>query len=233
MSRKTILVTGASGGIGKQIIQHLADQGHKIIGCSRTNPMLDIVNFTYIPLDLDKSDHIEFFVRELSKKTKLLDAMVLTHGIAPSNLSFMSNSAEVEEVMRVNFCSTIDLINKCYRLLANSHNASVITLSTINVSYAATGTLAYSCSKSALEEATKILARELIGAKISVNCLRLSSVENIGMAVDGRTKRLDQVVASTVYRQPINIKSINNAIDFLLDSFSNMLTGQIITLGDL
>lgn len=230
---KTILVTGASGGLGKHIIQHLACRGHKIIGCSRTNPYLDITNFTYIPIDLNEPDQIESFTKILSNKTKSLDALILTHGIPSSNLSFMSNPKEVEKVMRLNFCSTIDVINKCHRLLAKSHHSSIITFSSINVSHAATGTLAYSCSKSALEEATKILARELIGAKISVNCLRLSSVQDTGMAIFSKAKRLDQIVASTIFRKPINIESINNSIDFLLDSFSNMITGQVITLGDL
>ncbi|HOS15984.1 MAG TPA: SDR family oxidoreductase [Bacteroidales bacterium] len=170
---KTILVTGASSGIGKAIAIACSKMGAKLIITARhkerlqdTFNQLEGKEHELILADLAKSEDIDKIVMSVS----LLDGLVNCAGFTiPKPFTFISKENMVD-VMRVNFEAPVFLTQQFVKRKSFAKQASVVFISSISgvyVSYMA-GSL-YSASKGAVNGMVKGMALELASKNIRVN----------------------------------------------------------------
>ena len=109
--KRTILVTGASSGIGLAVVQNLLQQGHTVIGVARRIILLNEYVENYIPVSMDLSQlhNLPEKIRELQKAYPNLDAVVFCAGIGQFGSIEEFSYAQIESVMTVNFTSQVYL----------------------------------------------------------------------------------------------------------------------------
>ena len=187
---KTVLITGANKGIGFETTKQLAQLGYyvylgsrdKIKGLEAINRLteLGILNVECIEIDVTKINSIKQAKQELETKTEVLDVLINNAGIAgnmPQNIS-TSDMENLRRVFETNFFGAVQTTQEFIPLLKKS-NAPVI----VNVS-SELGSLtihnkrqnpnyeifdAYSCSKTALNAFTVMLANEFSNTKFKIN----------------------------------------------------------------
>ncbi|TGM91157.1 SDR family NAD(P)-dependent oxidoreductase [Leptospira licerasiae] len=167
--KQTILVTGASSGIGLLIGKKLHENGHNVIGTSR-NPKKSQsgVPFKLLPLDIADDDSIVSFGKLLFSEIDRLDVLINNAGYLVKGLAEETSIELGRQQFETNFWGTLKLTNELLPYLRKQRSGKIITIGSFlglislpNVSY-------YSASKHALEGYFKSLRFELNQFNIKV-----------------------------------------------------------------
>ncbi len=104
---RTLLVTGASSGIGRAISKMLLQQGHTVIGTSRNCQQFKTShkNFHFIEIDFSQLDKLAGKMKSLEKQYPLLDSVVFSAGYGQFGSIEQFSFAQIEQLITVNFTS--------------------------------------------------------------------------------------------------------------------------------
>ena len=178
---KTILITGASSGIGKAVAQECTAAGATCILTARnevrlsaTLSCLDGEGHQYILADLSKLESIESIVEQLPK----LDGVVSCAGIVETKMLKFTEEEDLLRLFNTNAFSSIRLIRTLVQQKKLKKEASIVIISSISgVRCGYLGGSIYGATKGALEGFTKATALELAPQKIRVNTITPGMVE--------------------------------------------------------
>lgn len=180
---KSILVTGASSGIGRSIAIECSKMGARLLVTARNEKRLhETVSHLAEPgihgsilADLSNESDILRIVEAVDDK---LDGIVLCAGIAfPKPFSFIS-SGDIAEVMSVNFNAPTILLKELLKKKKLNKAASIVFISSISgVFVSSVGSGLYSASKGAINGISKALAIELAPRQIRVNCVNPGMID--------------------------------------------------------
>lgn len=172
---KTILITGASSGIGKAIAIECAKMNAKLIITGRDKTRLDLV-FSQLEgeghqkfiFDINNQEDVDFFISSISH----IDGLVHSAGIVHTLPFKFLQRDTFDQIMNTNFFSPVFMTNQLIRSKKINKRGSIVFLSSLAGNLIANpGTSMYSATKGALSAISKVLAIELSNQKIRVNCL--------------------------------------------------------------
>jgi len=179
INKKTILITGASNGIGFEIAKTAASLGHKVIAISRdiTN-LKPLINVDSYSVDITNDDLIESFVKNLIQKKIKLDILINNAGLLV-NMPFEETSIKTfKNVYNVNVFGVVSVIRMCLPIMnKKSHVLNISSMGGVQGSPKFPGLSAYSSSKGALITLTELLAEEYNETGPSFNVLALGAVQ--------------------------------------------------------
>lgn len=239
MTKKTILITGATSGIGFACAAFLIQHDFKVIITGRNQSKIDEA---LIKLDaevegylVDSANlaHIDQLVSTLQSKKQKLDGLFLNAGIfKPSSLEATTEEM-FDETMNINFKGPYFMIQKFIPLMNNP--SSIVLNTSIVVFKAFTGTSVYTASKAALESIAKILNLELADKGIRTNIIspgvtKTPILEKSGMSseeVDGLMRDLGN---SLPIGRALLPKDIAPILKFLISDESKVLRNEKIII---
>ena len=230
LTGKTILITGASSGIGRQAAINCAAMGANIILTGRNEDRLNEAykqlsgdNHQTIPCDLLNDASILSLVKNIS----LLDGVVHCAGIVkPFPIQFL-NKQKIDETLHTNFYSTVCLTSALFKAKKINDGASLVFLSSISGQYPGKGNSMYAASKAGIEAFAKTVAAEYAHRKIRANSISPAMVKTplYDYTSEGELKyAMDKHVA----KYPLGVgyaEDVANAIIFLLSQASRWITG--------
>ncbi len=232
---KTILVTGATGGIGVAIVKGIAKMGATVIATGRNSEKLNALmvelegeHHQGIASDLLDETSRQSLVSQLSK----LDGIVHASGVVfPYPIKFL-NQQKIDETLNINYESPVLLMSEITSKRKLNDQASIVFLSSISGQHPHKGGAMYAGSKAALEAFSKVIALELQHKKIRSNCISpamvktpMYEVAEQNMSKEDMDKHINQYPLGVGYPE-----DVSNAVVFLLSSASRWITGQNITL---
>ncbi|WP_108424608.1 SDR family NAD(P)-dependent oxidoreductase [Flagellimonas amoyensis] len=166
--RQTVLITGASSGIGLQLANQLHDRGYHVIGTTR-NPKRIPVPFQMMTLDITDEDSIEAFTNELFDAIGQLDVLVNNAGYMLVGLAEETPLELGKKQFDTNFWGTIALTNAILPHFRRQKSGQIITMSSMMGLIGLPNKSFYSASKHAIEGYFKSLRFELDQFNIKVN----------------------------------------------------------------
>jgi 3-oxoacyl-[acyl-carrier protein] reductase len=216
-----IILTGASGGIGQELIGHLSGIDNVIGLYNKNPPSLPIDSrITYEKLNILNRGEIEAFVG-INKNR--LSRITLVHGAAIKidELAMKYEEDAWDQVMGVNLKGNFLLTQALLPLMLEEKWGRIVSLSSTRAMLGAKGTIAYSTSKSALLGMSKTLAMEYGRFNITSNILSLGYFQSglMGKINIQLQKQMKKEVPSGEFG---DIRNISHAIEFLIKSeYSN------------
>lgn len=172
---KTVVVTGASGGMGAGIAATLIKKhGCTVIGIARNErKILNFINelgeenakrFSYRLFDVSVRENWEDFAKELEENNIAVDVLINNAGILPKFKRFDRYSyEEIERAMNINFYSCIYSVKTMLPILQKSSTPAIINIDSSAALMTLAGTSVYSASKAALKSFTEALRLEFAG----------------------------------------------------------------------
>lgn len=226
---KTILVTGASSGIGRAIAIACAGTGARVILTARnqmrlqeTLSQMEGEGHQIIPADLTIAEQRKALVEQMP----VVDGVVHCAGIGSRVLCKMLEEADVINVMHPNFEAPVILQAELLREKKIAKEASIAFIASAAATMPSVGNAVYSASKAAIIAYAKCLAQELAPRKIRVNCISPAMVWT-DLALVGATEEqlheAEQAYPLKRYAQP---EDITGAAIYLMSDASSWVTGS-------
>jgi len=202
---KTIIVTGASRGIGHEIVKIAEKKGHKVYSISRNIKALKDYSFKYPrQVDLANEDSIDKFSSEVKNDGVKVDALINNAGAFLNKPFEKISKKEFEYIFQVNVFGLSSITRKVLPIIdSKGHIVNITSMGGINGAAKFTGLSAYSSSKGAVNILTELLAEEYKEKGPSFNALAFGAVQ---------TEMLEEAFPGL--KAPISAKEI---ADFILD----------------
>lgn len=163
LNGKTILVIGASGGLGQVFCRELSSRGATVIGSVRSEEKIQeikpISSFQKI-VDLAESNSIASFLAEAVSSDMKIDGLIVAAGVVGFAQAIETDSSDFDLMMKINATGTIRFINGMVKNLEAAESPFVITLSGVIAESPMAGLSAYSASKAALHAYSVAAGRE-------------------------------------------------------------------------
>ena len=231
---KTILVTGASAGIGAAVAKLCSDLGAKVCITGRNMDRLSEVSkqlgneseFFQADLTLEKD------IDNLVKALPCIDGWVHCAGIIePFPIKFIQ-SKHIKSMFTINFDSACLLTSKLMQLKKINSSASFVFISSISAQHPYKGGSLYAASKAALESFSRSIALEFSSKGVRSNCISAALVET-EMFEKTKNALSETELLGVLSSYPLGIgkpMDVAHASAFLLSNQSSWMTGTTITL---
>ena len=229
LSGKTILITGASSGIGRATAVLCAKMGATVILVARdeerlnqVRSMLEGSNHICKIVDFADYDSVESLVESLP----IVDGVVNSAGINNKYLIKFVDEVKMDNMFKVNCFSPALLIKHLLKKKKLAKGSSIVFLSSISSTYATISNALYAASKGAINSLTRVLALELSSMKIRVNSIQPGMVNTEMVKAYGLSEEeLEANAKSYPLGRLGKPEDIANGIVFLLSDASCWITG--------
>lgn len=240
LTGKTAIITGANRGIGFSTVKIFASQHADIFACARCQDeqfeielknLSEMYNVKIVPIYFDITDYdiAKQKIRESLNEQKKIDILVNNAGVSVETLFSMTSISKIEEIMRINYLSQVNLSQFVSRFMMRKRSGSIINIASVAGMEAEQGGLAYGCSKAAVLFSTQTMALELGKAGIRVNAVSPGFI-----ATDMWGRRKEEVKEKILRETPLHRQGkpeeVAKVILFLASDMSSFVTGQNIVV---
>ena len=229
---KKILITGATGGIGNELVKKFTSlEGNilatgtkieKLEDLKKKFPTINILKF-----DISNHSKIEEFIDNVSSQLSGLDVLVNNAGINMDNLSLRMKDEEWKKVIDVNLGSTFFLCKHAIKKMLKNKYGRIVNITSIVGHTGNLGQSNYAASKSGIIGMSKSLAIEYAKKNITINCV------SPGFIQSNMTDRIvESIKLVLTYRIPMaklgTGEDVSNSVAFLSSDAASYITGETI-----
>jgi NAD(P)-dependent dehydrogenase (short-subunit alcohol dehydrogenase family) len=236
---KTILVTGASSGLGREISILLSQLGAKIVLIGRSETrlketilLLSGKEHVIETRDLSDIESIPEWLKHLSSSIGCFNGLVHCAGVQITSPLRYTSVRQFEDLMRINVSAAFSLAKGFRQKGVCASPASIVYMSSVMAQVSTPGLTAYSASKGALSSLVKPLALELAKEGIRVNCLAPAVVKT-EMMESYFQKMLPDQLSQLKQMHPLGLgvpRDVANAAAFLLADTGRWITGTTLVI---
>ena len=234
---KTILISGASGGIGSAIAKKFNKKNNNVIlifnknksSVAKLKKELTNCNVTSFKCDLTNMEEIKTMTHKIIASFGRIDCLINCAGISKFGLIQDATEQDYYEVMDNNLKSTIMLTSAISKHMISEKYGKIINISSIWGVVGSSVESLYSASKGAINTFTLALAKELGPSNITVNAVcpgLIATKMNDSLS----NETINDIVSSTPLNRIGQPEDVANLVEFLCSNKADFITGQIITI---
>jgi len=237
---RTVLVTGASRGLGLGIARKLVAAGYCVIAVAR-KPNTELTaaiaqakrgkrgSLHFVAFDLGKINEIPGLVRDLRKEFGPLFGLVNNAALGLDGALSLMHNTQIEELVRVNTLSPIVLSKYVVRAMMSARAGRIVNVASIIGFTGYSGLSVYAATKASMLGFTRSLAREVGRLGITVNAVApgfLDTEMTHGLADAQR----QQVMRRSALRRLASVDDVADAVEFLLSDKAQSVSGTVLTV---
>ncbi len=230
---KTILVTGASSGIGRAIAIECSKSGATVYLTARnkerleeTMSSMEIGEHRIITADLTNQQEIA----NLAETVEKLDGIVLNSGINDKSIIKKLDNEFISMMMDTNFSGPAMLMQALLKNKKINKTASIVFMSSISAFYPSVSNAMYAASKAAINQFAKVLALEVLTLKARVNCIQPAFVETEMLKKYTLDNVIDEIRANYPLGRFAKPEEIAYAAMYYLSDASQLVTGTSLVI---
>ena len=230
---KKVLVTGASGGIGKAIAMQLSSSGADLCLTGRNKLELENLqkiigeNCQIIISDLANSEGINNLADQAQEIMGQIDILVNNAGITKDNLFMRMSEDDWNEVININLNSIFKLTKQLIKGMIKRRDGRIINITSVIGVAGGAGQSNYSASKAGIVAMSKSLAQEVGSRSVTVNSIAPGFIET-NMTAELSDDRKEDILRSISVGRLGKPDDIAGAVCFLASDKASYITGQTI-----
>ena len=229
---KNILITGASGGIGNELVKKFVSLGGNVLGTGTKTEKLDSLKKKYPTIKVKKFDisehsRIEEFIENVNLELGGLDVVINNAGKNIDNLSLRLKDEEWKKVIDINLTSTFLLSKYSIKKMIKNKFGRIVNITSVVGHTGNIGQTNYAASKAGIVGMSKSLAIEYAKKNITINCV------SPGFIVSDMTMNIaEKVKLYLTSRIPMGKlgsgEDVSNCVAFLASDQAAYITGETI-----
>lgn len=233
----SIVVTGASSGIGKSVAIQLSNSGYNVIATARRKEKLNEIyrgdsNIQILPWDLSELSSIAKYAEQIRDLSNCITGIVHCAGIEKSHAVTMIKERILTEVFYINTFAAMLLVSQFSKRGMMVPGGSFVLLSSAAAYNGTYGQSVYTASKSALNGFVKATASELAEKQLRINAIAPGIVQT--EMIKNFYNKLENNKREEIERKyPLGIgepSDVANFIEYLISDKSKWITGQVFIL---
>lgn len=235
----TVIITGASGGIGSAIARKFAENGWNV-AIMYNNSLNDAqtleselkaygVDVYTGKCDVSDMKQVENYFNCVKETFGTVDALVNNAGVALQKLFTDVTDEEAQRIFDINVKGTFNCAKTILPQMINNKKGKIVNISSMWGLCGASCEVHYSASKAAVIGFTKALAKEVAPSSINVNCVApglINTKMNSNINVDDLEAFIDEIPLMRAGTP----EDVANAVYFLCSHDSDYITGQVISV---
>lgn len=231
--KNTVLVTGASSGIGLATCELLAQKKIDLIGVDKNLFSENKASFenevNFYQLDISNFEQIKTLSNSLDKKGIKLGGIVNNAAIQIESPLIEMKVESWDEIIRTNLSAPFYIVKALFPLLEKK--SSIVNISSVHAQATSPGLAAYAASKGALSSLTRAMALEFASHEIRVNSISPGAIQTDmlekGLSRNGDSGEMKNYLINRTPLKRIGASSdVADMVDFLLSEKSKFITGQ-------
>jgi len=229
---KKILITGATGGIGKALVKKFASLEGSVLATGTKIEKLEALkkefsNINILKFDISDHSKIEEFVENVSSQLNGLDVLVNNAGINVDNLSLRMKDEEWKKVIEVNLGSTFFFCKYAIKKMLKNKYGRIVNITSVVGHTGNIGQANYAASKAGINGMSKSLAIEYAKKNITINCVSPGFIQS--KMTDNIVESIKAVLTSRIPMAKLGTgEDVSNTVAFLSSDAASYITGETI-----
>jgi 3-oxoacyl-[acyl-carrier protein] reductase len=229
---KKILITGATGGIGKALVKKFVSLEGNVLATGTNSQKLDTLkkefpNISVLKFDISNHKKIEEFIENVTSQLVGLDVVINNAGITMDNLSLRMKEEEWQKVIDINLSSTFYLCKYAIKKMLKNKYGRIVNITSIVGHSGNVGQSNYAASKAGIVAMSKSLAIEYAKKNITINCVSPGFIQS-----NMTDKIIESIKAVLTSRIPMSRlgtgEDVSNTVAFLSSDSASYITGETI-----
>ena len=229
---KKVLITGATGGIGKSLVEKFYNFGAKIIATGTREEKLNKLKeeFPKIKVEkfkLDNHSEIEKFIEKIDTQLGGLEILINNAGITLDNLSIRLTEENWKKVLDVNLTSSFLTCKYAIKKMLKKKYGKIINITSIVGHTGNLGQANYAASKAGIIAFSKSLALEYAKKNININCVSPGFIKTD--MTDAINDEFKKILISKIPSGDLgSAEDVSNCVAFLASDMANYINGETI-----
>jgi 3-oxoacyl-[acyl-carrier protein] reductase len=233
---RTVLVTGASRGIGNVCARAFASSGYRVMVAARNRERLEETASEIrssggeahaLEIDLASEESIKSAIGSVLKDFGQIDILVNNAGMTKDGLAVRMRAADWEQVIATNLTGAFFAIQQVLPRMMRERWGRIVNISSVVGEMGNAGQANYAASKAGLIGLTKALAQEIGSRNITVNAVAPGYIETD--MTRGLSQELkDKMIAQTPLRRMGTAEDVAHAVKFLASDEAGFITGHVL-----
>ena len=232
LKNKKILITGATGGIGINLVRKFNNFGCNILATGTNDEKLknlknEFENIHIEKFNLQEHEKIEKFIENVDKKLDGLDILVNNAGITLDNLAIRMSYENWKKVLDINLTSSFLMCKFTIKKMLKNKYGKIINITSIVGHTGNLGQANYSASKAGITAFSKSLAIEYAKKNININCVSPGFIKT-----DMTDKINEEFKKSLISKIPSGDlgtgEDVSNCVAFLASDLARYINGETI-----
>ena len=229
---KTILVTGASSGIGKATAIECSKMGANVYLSARNKERLEQTlsemapgNHSIITADMTNLEDVQ----KLADEVTVLDGIALIAGINDKKIIKKIDDEYVSKMLSTNLSGPAMLVRSLLKGKKIAKQASIVFMSSVSAFHPSVSNAMYAASKAAVNQFAKVLALEVLSLKARVNCIQPAFVETEMIHKYGE-ETLSEIRSNYPLGRFAKPEEVAYAVIYYMSDASQMVTGTSLVI---
>ena len=172
---KTIVITGASSGIGFALAEYFGKKGHKVYGLSRK--VVENAYFTSIPTDITEKEQVERAIHCILEEQGSIDVLINNAGMGMVGPVEDASKEEIIRLFNLNLVGVVQMMSAVLPTMREQKKGHIVNISSIGSEMGLPFRGFYSASKSAVDKVTEAIRYEVSPWNIEVCTLHLGDIK--------------------------------------------------------
>lgn len=234
----SVIVTGATRGLGLGIATQLKRAGYQVIAIARkeTSQLLSAMqesegsgSIHFVPFDLAEIDKIPDLLKAVRKQFGPVYGLVNNAALGTDGVLALMRNSQIEQLVRLNTVSPIVLTKYAVRSMIADGGGRIVNIASIVASTGYSGLSVYAATKASMLGFARSLAREVGKMGVTVNSVAPGFVDT-EMTQTLPVEKREQIVRRSALRRLVDIEDVAAAVEFLLSPKAKNITGTVLTV---